>query len=67
MFNIIGHQGDESQKKSQWGEFPGGPVVRTAEGPGWIPGQGTKVPQAVLHPPHKIAQWDIALHPLEWL
>ena len=33
-------------------EFPGSPVVRigafTAEGPSLIPGQGTKIPQAVL-------------------
>ena len=40
--------------KCSW-EFPGVPVVRTlvfrtsAEGPGSIPGRGTKIPQAVWH------------------
>ena len=33
-----------------WGEFPGGPVVRTwaftAVDPGSFPGRGTKIPQA---------------------
>ena len=36
-----------------WGEFPGGPVVRTwgfhHGGLGSIPGQGTKIPQAKWH------------------
>ena len=27
-------------------EFPGGPVVRTAKGPGLSPGRGPKIPQA---------------------
>ena len=35
------------------GEFPGSPVVSTrcfqCQGPGWIPGQGTKIPQAMWH------------------
>ena len=34
-------------------EFPGGPVVRTpsfhCQGPGFNPGQGTKIPQATWH------------------
>ena len=34
-------------------EFLGGPVVRTrhfhCQGPGSIPGQGTKIPQAMRH------------------
>ena len=34
-------------------DFPGGPVVRTlcshCQGPGLIPGWGTKIPPAVLH------------------
>ena len=39
-------------------KFPGGPVVRsrcvhTAESPGSIPGQGTKIPQATWHAPPK--------------
>ena len=36
--------------KDKMGEFPGGPVVRTRQfhcrGPGSIPAQGTKIPQA---------------------
>ena len=38
--------------KKYFGEFPGGPVVRTwctAVGPGSIPGQGTKIVQATRH------------------
>ena len=37
-------------KSKEFREFPGGPVVRTRSfhcwGPGSIPGQGTKIPQA---------------------
>ena len=41
--------------KKQNKEFPGGPVVRTLqfycpEGPGSIPGRGTKIPQASAWP-----------------
>ena len=40
-------------KKDKSWEFPGGPVVRTlhfhCRGPGFNPGWGTKIPQAVRH------------------
>ena len=39
-------------KKSTFGEFPGGPEVKTwpftVKGPGSIPGQGTKILQVLL-------------------
>ena len=41
---------NELKKKKDCREFPGSPVVRTPcftyEGPGSIPGRGTKIPQA---------------------
>ena len=40
-------------RKSMYREFPGSPMVRTqgfhCHGPGSIPGQGTKIPQAMWH------------------
>ena len=43
----------EDQLRFTCGEFPGSPVVRTQRvhcwGPGSIPGQGTKIPQAAWH------------------
>ena len=42
-------------KKVSFREFSGGSVVRTwcfhCRGPGSIPGQGTKIPQAAWHAP----------------
>ena len=53
-------QKQNKTKRSYFGEFPGGPVVRTpgfraftALGPGSTPGQGTKILQAVWRGPPK--------------
>ena len=44
-------------RKSMYREFPGSPMVRTqgfhCHGPGSIPGQGTKIPQATQPTPKK--------------
>ena len=50
----MGEMGKRSQeKKKQHMEFPGGPVVRTqclyCWDPTSMPGQGTKIPHAMLH------------------
>ena len=41
-------------QKGRAREFPGGPVVLTAVGPGSIPGQGTKISKAMQHSQNKI-------------
>ena len=56
-----------NNSKKNLREFPGGPVLRTphfhCQGPGSIPGQGTKIPQAAQHDQKrkkkkKILKWN---------
>ena len=55
IFSGVTEDLDENQepenKIQQDREFPGGPVVRTrcfhCQGPGLVPGRGTKIPRAV--------------------
>ena len=48
----------QALKKCQAWDFPGGPVAKTlcfqCRGIGSIPGQGTKIPHAVLHSQKKM-------------
>ena len=50
QYSIMTYMGKESKKEWIYGDFPGGPVVKTspshAGGVGSIPGRGAKIPHA---------------------